>query len=384
MGNTTSQPPFSGPPERPPARPGWNQAALWMGADFFGLARLLLRNRLRVSPSCLIDCSFDLLLSLLNTGLGALQEFYHGPRLRRLELPPDPIFIIGHWRTGTTLLHELLALDPRHRCPTTFECFAPTHFLLTEPLLRGWSGFLLPPLRPADAMAMGWDRPQEDEFALCNLGVPSPYATMAFPNHAPQFPEYFDLEQVAPAQRRRWQRMFVRFLKQLVLRRPGRLVLKSPTHTFRLPLLLELFPQARFIHMVRNPYALFPSTMRLWKAMYAWQGYQKPAPSGLAEYVFRTLLAMHDRLEATCGLVPPGRFFELRYEDLVREPVAQVRAIYGKFELAGFERIEPALRHYLAQRADYPTNRHELSDDLRREIARRWEPYFRKYGYAVE
>jgi hypothetical protein len=135
--------------------------------------------------------------------------------------------------------------------------------------------------------------------------------------------------------------------------------------------------------MVRNPYALFPSTMRLWKAMYAWQGYQEPDFNGLDEYVFRTLLAMHDRLEATRGLVPPERFFELRYEDLVREPLGQVRAIYGQFELAGFERVEAVLRHYLAQRAGYAANRHELSHDLRREIARRWEPYFRTYGYAT-
>jgi hypothetical protein len=369
--------------ERRLARPAWNQAAVWTGADFFALARLLLRNRFRVSPGYLADCWLDVLISLLNSGLGNLQNFFHGPRLQRLELPPDPIFIIGHWRTGTTLLHELLALDARNRCPTTYECFVPNHFLVSESWLRGWSGFLLPGLRPADGMAMGWDRPQEDEFALCNMGVPSPYLTMAFPNEPPQFPEYYDLEGVAAPQRRRWQRMFVKFLKQLVLRRPGRLVLKSPGHTFRLPLLLELFPQARFVHMVRNPYVLYPSTERLWQSMYAWQGYQKPNGRGLREYVFGTLVAMHDRLQATRGLVEPPRFFELRYEDLVREPIAQMRAIYSRFGLGEFERIEPALRAYFAQRADYRTNRYELPDELRREIARRWEPYFRTYGYAT-
>jgi hypothetical protein len=356
---------------------------MWMGTDFFALARILLRARLRVSPSSLADLCCDLFFSTANTALGALQEFYHGPRLSRLELPRDPIFIIGHWRTGTTLLHELLALDPRNRCPDTLACFAPTHFLLTAALVRGWSRFLLPRHRPADAMPVGWDGPQEDEFALCNLGVPSPYATMAFPNRPPQFIEYLDLERVGPAQRRHWQRMFVRFLKQLLLQRPGRLVLKSPTHTFRLPLLLELFPGARFVHMVRNPYALFPSTMRLWKSMYAWQGYQRSTAAGLAEHVFHTLLAMHDRLEATRGLVPPGRFFELRYEDLVQEPLAHVRTIYERFGLGGFERIEPALQQYLAERAHYRVNHHRLSDDQRQEIACRWEPYFRKYGYAV-
>ncbi|MGD0897579.1 MAG: sulfotransferase [Thermoguttaceae bacterium] len=330
------------------------------------------------------DCGIDLFASLLNTGLGSLQDFFHGERLQRLELPRDPVFIIGHWRTGTTLLHELLALDGRNRCPTTFECFAPAHFLLTEPALRGWTAFLLPGHRPADAMAMGWERPQEDEFALCNMGVPSPYATMAFPNEPPQFPEYFDLERVPAPDRRRWQRMLVKFLKTVLLKRPGRLVLKSPPHTFRLPLLLELFPNARFVHMVRDPYVLYPSTIRLWKSLYAWQGYQEPRCEGLEEQVFRTLLAMHARLEATRGLVEPRRFFELRYEDLVREPIVELRAIYRQFELGDFERIEPAVRAYFARQADYRTNRYELPDGLRREISRRWEPYFSRYGYPIE
>jgi hypothetical protein len=144
-----------------------------------------------------------------------------------------------------------------------------------------------------------------------------------------------------------------------------------------------MFPEARFVHMVRNPYVLYPSTIHLWKSMCAWHGYQEPEFAGLAEHVFRTLPAMHARLEATRGLVAPQRFFELRYEDLVAEPITTMRGIYGQFELGQFAQIEPALRAYVARQASYQTNRYELPDPLRREIAQRWEPYFRKYGYAI-
>ena len=81
-----------------------------------------------------------------------------------------PIFILGHWRTGTTLLHEFMIRDERFGYPTTYECMDPNHFLLTEGLFTRWLNFLVPTHRPMDNMKAGFDRPQEDEFALCMLG----------------------------------------------------------------------------------------------------------------------------------------------------------------------------------------------------------------------
>jgi hypothetical protein len=362
-------------------RPNWKQAAVWTGADFFGLARMLLRNRLRIRPEYLGDCLLDVWLSLLNTVLGALQAFRYGAQIGRVRLQDDPVFIIGHWRTGTTLLHELFALDRRFRCPTTYECFSPNHFLLTGPVVERLLRFLLPNSRPTDNMAMGWERPQEDEFALCNLGLPSTYATMAFPNEPTQHPESLDLERLSAPELRRWKRVLFGFLKQLTLRRPGRLVLKSPPHTCRLPVLLEMFPKACFIHLVRDPYVVFQSTMRLWKSLYTWQGYQKPTFEGLEERVFRGLMHMHERLEATRGLVDPSRIIDLRYEDLVRDPACELRRVYERLDLGAFGPIEPAIRAYFADRNDYQTNRYDLSPELREKIGRLWRPYIEKYGY---
>jgi len=362
--------------------PRWHQAAAWLGADFFGLFRMLARNGFRVAPSKLPDCLADLYTSLLNTALAQLQTFYHGRRIDAVELDDDPVFILGHWRTGTTLLHELFALDPRYRCPTTYECFAPGHFVLSEGLLKGPFRFLLPSTRPVDAMEMGWDRPQEDEFALCNLGIPSMYLTMAFPNRPVQYPEYLSLENVSAPDLARWKRSLRTFFKQLTYQRRGRLVLKSPPHTFRLPILLDMFPRACFIHIVRDPYRVFVSTVRLWKSLYAWQGYQEPNYAGLEEHVFRTFDAMYTRLEATRHLIDPSRFCEVRYEDLVRDPIAQFRAIYQKLDLGSFNAVEPSVRRYFAERADYRTNRYEMPPSTRDEIVRRWGRWIEQYGYA--
>jgi len=355
-----------------------------MGADFFALMRLFRANRFRVRPAYLPDCLIDVMFSLANTALGVLQSMLYANRVDRTELEEDPIFIIGHWRTGTTWLHELMAVDPRNRCPTTYECFAPHHFLLTEPYLKRWTGFTVPRRRPQDDVPMGWDRPQEDEFALCLMGAPSPYWRIAFPNVPPSCRQYLDLDEVSEAERGRWKRSLMRFARQLTVKRPGRLVLKSPPHTCRLPVLAELFPSARFIHLVRDPYAVFPSTVRLWKALWSSQGYQKPHFRGLEEFVFETFSHVHERLEATRRLIPRSRFYDMKYEDLAADPIGRIRDLYERLDLGPFDGIEPALTARLADRAGYKPRRYDASPEVRAQICRRWAPYFEKYGYAAE
>jgi omega-hydroxy-beta-dihydromenaquinone-9 sulfotransferase len=356
---------------------------LWNGGDFFGWVRLLIHNRFAVGLCCLHSLVFISISTLSNTALRYLQELIWGRRLRETQIAHAPLFIIGHWRTGTTLLHELLTLDPRHTYPTTYECFFPNHFLLTEWCYSRVLRLLLPSMRPMDNMSMAWNSPQEDEFALCNLGQLSPYLTIAFPNRQ-QYPEYFDLESVPPKALERWKQYFLRFLKQVTVRNPKRIVLKSPTHTYRIKVLLELFPDARFVHIVRNPYVVFPSTVHLWHSLYSHQGLQHPAFEGLEDYVFDNFLHMYEKLEEARPLVDSSRFYELRYEDLVRDPITQVCAIYEHLELGDFAQVLPKLKQYVANTADYKTNRYELPPELRDMITQRWGHVIRRYGYASD
>jgi hypothetical protein len=326
-------------------------------------------------------CLLDLAFALAHTSLRGIQFLSLGARVARVQLDQDPLFIVGHWRTGTTLVHELLALDPRHNYPNTFQCFVPNHFLLSEPWLKSCTGFTLPSNRPPDKMRMGWDLPQEDEFALCNLGVPSPYATIAFPNHPPQNQEYLELDDLSPRQLTRWKHALLRLLKQLRYKRAGRIVLKSPTHTFRLPVLLKMFPRAKFVYLVREPVAVFMSTVRLWKSLYVAHGYQKPTFEGVEQYVFDTFTRMHQRWMATRELIPPGNLVAIRFEDLLRDVPGRLEAIYEQLDLGPFERVRPAVEDYLAEHADYQAKRYDPTPELKQEIYRRWKPYFEQYGY---
>ena len=354
----------------------------WDGIKISGWLRLLARNRFMIVPHRIPMAVIITLLALMNSGLAALQSLVLGRKVARTEIKDHPIFIIGHWRAGTTLLHELMVSDDRHTYPDTFACFCPSHYLISRRLFRPLLAFLMPSRRPMDNMPAGSDRPQEDEFALCNLGVPSPYLSLVFPNRPPQYPEYLDLEEVPADALARWKRTFVWFLKCITLASPRRIVLKSPPHTCRIRVLLELFPQARFIHIVRDPYVVFPSTLHLWKRLSRDQGLQSPKYEGLEESVFETFNHMYEVFERDRELIGPGRLSEVSYEALVADPIGEMRRIYEELELGEFDKLLPALEEYVARQAGYKRNRYEISLETRAEIARRWSSFIHKYGYS--
>jgi len=356
---------------------------IWEGCSFPAWMRLLWRNRLAVHPAYLYIAAVITPTSVGHSVLSQLQRAWFGDRIDRSPIHRPPLFIIGHWRTGTTLLHELLILDEQHTFPTTYQCLAPHHFLLTEWLFPRLFWWMAPTRRPMDNMPAGWDRPQEDEFALCMLGQPSPYLTIAFPNHPPQDQGAFDLEGLPPRALADWKKTFLRFLHHLSACDPRRLVLKSPTHSFRIKTLHEMFPEARFIHIVRNPYVVYPSTVNLWKRLYETNGLQTPTFAGLEEYVFRTFSHLYERIEQGKRLLGPGQFHELRYEDLIADPIGQMGRLYESLGLTGYDKMLPRMQQYLQENAGYQTNRYKpLDPHLQAEIGRRWGAVIERYGYA--
>mgnify|MGYP006268354719 FL=1 len=321
--------------------------------------------------------------SVFNSICEPFSEARFRRRIREAPAAPPPVFIIGHWRSGTTLLHELLMLDERFCCPNTYQCFAPGHFLLTESAITALLSWILPSKRPMDDVAAGWDRPQEDEFALANMGVPSPYRRMAFPRTSPDEPVALDLATLSPADLARWQRGMRRFLTRLAVRDPRRPVLKSPPHTARTAVLAEMFPGAKFLHVVRDPFVVFPSTMRLWKSLHEVQGMQVEDPAATERYVFAAFEQMYTAFERDRATLPPGSLHELRYEDLVADPVGRLEETYARLDLGDFARVRPALEAQARSMKRYRTNDYRHDPRIVAEIARRWRPFIDRYGYAV-
>ena len=167
--------------------------------------QLLARHRWRVHLLRVPMAAIATVIAVGNSCLYRWQRRRYGERIDRVQLPKPPLFIIGHWRSGTTLLHELLVRDANHAFPTTYECFAANHFLITGKIFPKLFRFLLPGKRPMDDMAVSFEHPQEDEFALISMGVPSPLLRVAFPNDPPPYLEYLDMEGTSPHELGRWE-----------------------------------------------------------------------------------------------------------------------------------------------------------------------------------
>ena len=83
-------------------------------------------------------------------------------------------------------------------------------------------------------------------------------------------------------------------------------------------------------------------------------------------------------------MIPAGQFCEVRYEDLVAQPLEQMRRVYDELHLGEFEKVLPQMEAYFAHKADYKTNRYQLPPELAEEIRGRWAGFFQRYGYAEQ
>ena len=251
-----------------------------------------------------------------------------------------------------------------------------------------------------DNMLIGWDRPQEDEFALMNLGLRSPYEVVIFPNHRHACHPFLNMTGLAPEQIEEWKAGFLSFLQKVNLRSKHeqkclesvrRLVIKSPYHTARLHILRQMFPEAKFIHIVRDPCEVFPSTVRLWRALFETQGCQKPefgAPAedvpDLEQYVFDSMDLLYRDFFTEVAQIPAQNFCQIRYEDLIQAPIEEVARIYSQLQFGSFEKIRPKLEAHLRELEGYTTNKHHISPHQRAEVYRRWGWYMDRFGYHAQ
>jgi len=354
----------------------------WHGMRPVAWWKLLRSGGFRISPSRWGMAIAVTFATPVNALLGALQNLFCRGRIERSSLHGPPVFIIGHWRSGTTLLHELLVADERFSSPSTFQCFAPHHFLLSEWFFRTFFGWLLPDRRPMDNMETGWDHPQEDEFALLVLGLPSPYRRIAFPSQPPVDLDYLDTETLDEAARDQWEKGLRGFLKAVSWRTERPLIVKSPTHTGRVATLARAFPGAKFIHLSRNPAELFPSTVRLWQSLDQVQAIQVATDNDLEPYVVECLRRMYDAFHRDRDQIPAENLIDIRYEDLIADPVEQVESIYSRLRLGDFDHVRERLETWAqTQHREYRANRHELPEAQEALIRREWADYFTRYGY---
>jgi LPS sulfotransferase NodH len=370
-------------PEARPADFGWSEwrPRIWHGMGLRAWSRLVSGNLPRIAPRRMPLALTIGATAALHSALGALERMFAAPPP---SLRPDPLVILGFWRSGTTFLHEMLAADPRHVAPDNFACLMPLDFRLLRPA-AGAFGRLLPPSRPMDRVPLAVDAPQEDEFAILNLGLATPYRYMGFPSQGHDENAQRRYWPAAGADADRWMRDWRNFLARVCAEAPGRrLVLKSPPHLARLRAILATFPEARFVHLSREPVALFQSNLKMHRAMGATQGLERRLQGD--GQVRDGVIAMHRRLydafAADHALIPDGRLLELRYEELVADPLKVAASIYRGLDLGDFAAARPAIGAFVKARRGHRADAYVADGELTARLHQEWPRYCRAFGYA--
>ena len=228
--------------------------------------RMLREFRFAVHPRYVIRFLSVTSASFANSVNRKIEDWRYGRQIAEQTVEP-PLFILGHWRSGTTHLHGLLSLDDRFAFPNFYQVLYPHTFLATEAINSKLMPFVMPRTRfGIDNMRMSIDMPYEDEFAIANMSRISPYVTMVFPRHQQHYDRFLTFAEATTDEIAKWKETLTKFLKKLTWKYRRPLILKSPPHTCRIKLLLELFPDARFVHIRRNPFHVFPSMQKMMSA----------------------------------------------------------------------------------------------------------------------
>lgn len=312
------------------------------------------------------------------------ERLFFGRRVADYELPRPPIFLVGHWRSGTTHLHNLMS------CGTNFATIdfgqtAMPHSLLnpTRFIGRAIVSRVIPKNRGMDQVEMGIEEPQEEEMALGNLNPICYYNVFYYPH---QMRHHFDraifFENTTAEERTRFEEAYILLLKKLsIAGRDKQLLLKNPASTARLALLDRIFPGARFVHIVRNPYEVFASMLhhypRLFNA-FSWHDFRDIDLEEMVFYKYGRVMRAYLEQRDALG----DRLIETSYEKVVEDPVREIARAYDAFDLDDRETSLEKVARYAEERKNYRRNRYQLTRAQVDRIENEWGFALEEWGYS--
>lgn len=344
--------------------------------------RLLRENRFSVDPPYWGRALAITSGSLSNSVGSWLEERRFGDDVSRAEVKP-PLFILGTWRSGTTFLHNLLSRDARFAFPNNYQVFYPNTFLRNERRYAKALGWFMPKKRPQDNVTMDIADPQEDEFALCSLAAPSVALGWGFPRNAARYDRYLTFRDATAEEVAEFRHSLLHFVRKLSSKYGKPLVLKSPAHTGRVRILLDMFPDARFIHIRRNPFDVFQSTEHMIRTVSPWHALQR-ANHDVRELVLRQYREIYDAYFDDLPMIATGRMCEIRFEDLEARPIEVLEGIYRDLGLQDFELARERVCAYVESLSTYRKNSFPALDcALRARIADEWGRCFAAWGYST-
>ena len=357
------------------------------GSNLSTLAQLLTSNGF-VSLQRLPQAGIALAFTLLRWPFSTLERVAMDLTREGRSPIEAPVFIVGYWRTGTTHLHNVLSQSGKFGYISPLATGLPWDILgivrTLEPLLE----LALPSDRYVDNVAVQPDSPQEDSIALASMAPMSYYHGLYFPQH---FKRHFNrgvfFEGCDAREIDQWRRWHVHLLEKVSIHQGGKqLLIKNPVYTGHISKLRAIWPEAKFIHIYRNPYVVFPSTRHFFTRLLPELALQRVDPVQIEALIEDLILdsypSMMTALLSDSANLPADSFVDIRFEDLETNPLREIEKIYQTLELPGFTQARPRFEDYLTRIQGYRKNRYSFDSEMIQLVEANWAPFIKRWGYT--
>jgi len=338
----------------------------------------------KVNPKYLSRFLLTSIASAILDPFGRGETIIKSKTIRQTKMKEPPVFIIGFWRSGTTFLHNLLCQDPNNAYTSTYQTIFPHHCLVNSVWVKKLAELIAPEKRPVDNVKLDMNYPQEEEMALGNMQALSFYNFFYFPDQFENYKStalYFD--NVTDKMLKRWEDEYLLTIKKAMIQTGGkRFVSKNPPNTFRIPHLLKLFPDAKFIYIYRNPIHVLSSYILFMYEVITGVGFQKIDKLVFEKQSFSLFKDMLEKYESDKNKIPAENLVEVKYEDFKLKPVDTIKEIYQKFNLSGFATMEEKLIQYTSSQKSQKSGGHFIPQHLTEFIRTELKDYLVEKGYS--
>ena len=352
-------------------------------------ARLILANR-GVPKPYWGKLARILITTAMATPLRLAEWLLYARQVANAQIEHAPLFVLGFARSGTTHLQNLMTRDPTYGYLTAFQMVLPTFSLVGRGRLkRLMEKNMGEQTRGVDNVKISLDAPQEEDVALANSSPMSFVHQLSFPQQGRRLFEKYvlmgadpDGERLTERELRRWERAYLRVLRKMTLHADGRqLLLRNTINTARADHLLRLFPDAKFIHIVRNPYDVYPSLLNLYRTMLPRYQLDDYDWSEVEEFLVESYARVMQKYLADRALIPSDHLAEVRFEDLERDPLGELARLYAELDLPNWENAQTHIAAYLETIADYRKNVFQLDPAIIDRVDEKWRFAVDEWNY---
>ena len=322
--------------------------------------------------------------ALLST-LKPLQDRRYRKLLADKPLENDPVFILGHWRSGTTFVHNVFSCDKHFGYNTTYQTVFPHLMMFGQAFFKKNMSWLMPDKRPTDNMELAVDLPQEEEFALANMMPYTYYNFWFLPKYMHEYcDKYLTFEKITPEELNVFEETFTKLIKISLWNTGGTQFLsKNPPHTGRVKELVKMFPNAKFIYLMRNPYTVFESTRSFFTNTIQPLKLEDISNEELERNILDIYTKLYKRYEADKHLIPEGNLVEVKFEDFEANASDLTKEIYQKLSILGYDDAKDAIEKYLGKKKGYKKNAYKYEERTVKLVEDNWDFALNDWGYKL-